>query len=621
LRRGRRAVSEVYSALLVLLIAVGVTAAVYTAAGAAARGVEEAGQWVARLASDSAAPVVIVPEVRGGELWVYYESLGSPVREVIVVDVSTGSVLAKARAGGAKGEVLALKGYDCRQVAVAVVLESGAVKVYDARLDPRFAGKAAAPYFSCSLLSEGGDEMSAAVSQEAAAPVKVDLGGRIVELADYAPGPRPPTVSWRQLEQPTTIDVEIYAAPSVSLLGGLDEESLRQACRRVSVKSGGERVALEPYEAGNSYGLAVEGYRGLLVTVDGVDINIVVLCDFRLFKIMVALEAGAPARLSIASAYEMVVEAASSQWIPIVTSLYLVAPGSVSYTATSVYEPVYSVDRKRVTATLEGAVETVNGRVLLAEMPIVVNASITVNMRATVTVEALGSVGEPATVEVKLPGGPMKVAVARYEYDATGTTYYALEALDSVRAFLEATPTYYLKVSVGGGAAETPLPPGSYFDVPRGDVDVSVVVLQSQPCAPIAGSPEIVEKMDRSLEITYVYRPRVMPTPAGACKPHIIIVENADGVTIIGVEPYEGAPNIVYLGQEWEALAPVIRGVSGQGDTVAQAVYEAVLGLPPEEPVVRVTLRNPAPEAPVHGLPEGFHIAVVNGVALAVYAG
>ncbi len=614
----RRGVSEVYSALLVLLIAVGVTAAVYAAAGAAARGVEEAGAWVARLASDSAAPVVIVPEVRGGDLWVSYESLGSPVAKVIAVDASAGSVLAEAPASGHRGEVRVLPGYDCRPVAIAVVLESGAVKVYDARLDPRFAGSTATPYFTCQEAQGPSQKGASQASQAAPASTPLSINGSTVTLIDYAPGPGAPSVAWRPLSEPVTISFTLTMKLTQSTLDPSN------ACDSARLLVEGSPVDMQPYSVEGAYGASAEGVRGLIATIEGVNVYLTVVCGNDYYAI-VALESEAPLRLqadlSMLATYRNVSNPLDLDLHPNTHGVYLITAGNASYTAVATRSTLAASASVEYRAELQGEAEALNGRVVVAGAWILVSATkLTGSMRLDGRVSVLGvgdvSPGEP--VEVPLPESPLRVAIASYEYDGRPST---LVLSDALRALLEAAPQYYLKVSAGQGSAVARLTPGTYVDIPRGGLHASIVINLAGPCSPLAGAPNVVESIDRGSLAEYRYEPGPQ-LPIGACKPHIIVVDVGGSVTLIAVEPYSGAPNVVYLGEEWEALAPVIQGLSSQSDTIVEAAFLASIQLPPGDPVVTVDLRKPpVGGVAVSGLAKGFYIAMVNGVALAVYAG
>ena len=605
-RRGRRGVSEVYSALLVLVIAVGTAAAVYAAAGVAARGVEEAGVWVARLASDSAAPVVIVPEVRGRGLWVSYESLGSPVSQVIVVDPSSGAVLSRVEASGHRGEVLALESYDCRPVAVAAVLESGAVKVYDARLDPRAGGQAGSPYYTCSLNQS--PEAPSGGQQAAAEETLLDLGTALLRVSEAAPGPEQPRIAYRELPEPVafTASISMAARDGACLGSGVVEASVN-----------GSPAEVEPYRVSHPYGWQAEGYRVLIGSVEGTSFYLAVLC-YDYVALTAALVADSPFAADVEVSLYIERAVVKDSYAP---GLYLVTRGEASYNTLVTVRWLASPSSPIVEAGMAGSVESLNGAVVLSVVPLASNVDTAITLDVEVSVAAIGSLEPGSPAVVQLPQPPLEVTVIPYKYSSQ--RYASLIEAPGVLALLEPAPTYYLRVSGGQGWAETPMQPGQKVRVASSEFRASIVVELGEQCRAVDSLPQeptILEE-NRGSVVRIHYGPSRTPTPIGECKPHLVFYSGPGSSRgLVAVEPFNGAPNLYYLGRGWEALAAAVQGVGLEGDTVIGVAYRASLTLS-SNILVTVYLDDALVNTAPSQLPQGFNLALLQGGAVLVYLG
>ena len=600
--RRRKGVSEVYSALLVLIIAVGVTAAVYTAAATAARGVDDAGLWVARMASDAAAPTVLLPEVRNGSLWVQYESMGSQVSMIIVADPATGEILAKVKTEGYKGEVIALQDYDCRPVAVAAVLETGTMKVYDARKDPRLATLATTPYFSCEIMENASQSGTVATNGTALSEtLGVEMGNLYLNFTEFDSGPEEPTVTFTPLQEPAiataTLSIEFYRGDCLEY-------------GTVDVVVEGRSVTLEPYEVWHPYGWSARGVKASVAAVGETTLSLAVLCERSAAATIIVL-ADNPFKAYIRA--ELLIENAviEDAYAP---GLYLLTRGSSDYTTNITV--LRGTTGTRVEAATEGTVESLNSEVVLSVIPASTTVNTKVALNLTIEVLEIGHITVGAPIEVPLPQPPFTISIRGYTYKSQ--IYGALIQAPGVLALLEPAPTYYIKVSGGGAESTTPLQPGGSARIPHSGLKASIEIRLEEPCSPVAlpGTP-VIENINLGYKIMYASSQE--PTPLGSCKPHIIKYRTIGrGSGIIAVKPTANSQSISYLGQEWKALAITVSGLGSPTDTTIPLIYNVIDSIATST-IATIDIDTGLANVTPSELPPGLYIALLNDTSILVY--
>lgn len=567
----RRGVSEVYAAVLVALVAAASIAAGLALMGDAVRGAVEAGEWVARVAADSAAPTIIIPYTSNGDLWVSVESVGARIREIVVVDPSGGGILSRVPVGGAASyEGPVLRGYDCREVAILAITVSGAVKAYDARVDPRFGGAAGSPYFSCELESLASPPGGAEAAR----------GGGSSWIVNAGPGPGLPGISWRPLGASLTVEASVEVGDS--------------ACRVPEARINGVSLRADGVEYWPL--LVAENHRIMAAATpwvevaDSVEARLVLWCSPSAGHSLLVLEFardGAPLPVRIRGSVEAsgLLESASKEPTaevgapPPVTPLVW-APGGES-TASVVIVKYRSAGESTVSAAASGGGDAETGRVVLLASRW--SEPYELHVKASIEVLEYSPTGWGAEAEVPLGTGRLAVVLYRTYYSDPSLVLPVRPTLLAA-AMEEGTVRVSVRLHTEQGTVDAPLSPGLGRSGPRAGVRVpegvqASLVVQRAQCDPLTEAPRVASVQELYSTLRYKVELAPLPTPIGACKPVIVKVKaygNQPG-KLVAVEPYRGAPDLVYLSAGWEALAPVVSGASLPGDTVPARIYTGLL--------------------------------------------
>lgn len=597
----RRGVSEVYAAILVALVAAASIATGLALMSDAVRGAAEAGQWVARVAADSVAPTIIVPYTINGDLWVSVETLGARIREVVVVDPAGGGILSRVPVGGVAYEGPALQGYDCRDVAILVITESGAVKVYDARVDPRFKGVAGTPYFSCEL------EALAASQGRATQGIVAVQGYSSSWIIDAGPGPGLPALSWK----PLGVALNIEARITTDAAGC----SIAQAkINGVSLRADG--VEYRPVLVADW--LTIHAATTQWVKVAGaIEARLALWCMPSIGHSLLALElayngAPLPARLQGSVAASGLLDTADPAprveigSPPPITPLVW-PPGGQSSATVKIDE---FLDGYRVSATATGGGDAETGRVVL----LVSRWGQPIDLLLTGNIEVLdySPTGWGAEAEVPLGTGRLTVILYRAGYSDTAQVL-PVNPLLLAAAMEEGTMRIAVRLYAKQGTVDAIFSPGLNGALPRISASVpegmqASLVVQRSLCDPVTEAPEVASLSRLISSLEYTVELTTLPTPIGACRPVIAEVKPYGLPSkLVAVEPYSGAPDLIYLSVPWQAWAPAVSGASIPGDTMPARIYTGVLNSSAASLSVKV---DPVQLEPWNLPPHTFFLAV-----------
>lgn len=271
----RRGLSEIYGALIAIMVAAGVASTLILVGGKVSWAIGEAGENARSAMIESGSPLLAEPKVSGGTLSVYFYSPGAPISKIMALSPG-GSVVGEAVLGEplVEGEVVVLEAYDCRPVVLAFITSSGVVKFGGGTVscgqNPREGGASAQPSL---YLPSGGSWVGV---MQLSAPQLVSASGlsSVGSTLKVSIGvSNSCTVSFQAGWTASTVVVDGSQGYSEAFLGGLETQAGFMGVYAFSACMGdglwaGVRISLEGLGPAVYIGSAsVEGSVKLLSTI------------------------------------------------------------------------------------------------------------------------------------------------------------------------------------------------------------------------------------------------------------------------------------------------------------------------------------------------------------------